>query len=73
MHNLRVGDRVRWLHAVTLPEKFNAEGTITAIITSDSGEAAFDLFDVQFAFGNETLYGTQIDRIVNSQSTTAGG
>ena len=57
---LKVGDEVRWVHAVTSPEHTNAVGTITAVMP-DKIAPEFSMYDVKFSFGVMTLYGTQIE------------
>jgi hypothetical protein len=60
MVTLKVGDEVRWVHAVTSPEHKNAVGTITAVMP-DNTAPEFTMYDVKFSFGVVALYGTQIE------------
>jgi hypothetical protein len=61
MGDLKVGDDVRWVHGVSLPEHKNAVGTITAVIPDDASAPQLTMYDVNFSFGLMTLYGTQIE------------
>lgn len=63
---LNVGDEVRWVHGVTVPEHKNAVGTITAVIP-DNTAPEFSVYDVTFSFGVMTLYSTQIEAVLNRQ------
>ena len=57
---LKVGDEVRWVHGVTVPEHENAVGTITAVIP-DNTAPEFSMYEIKFSFGVMTLYSTQIE------------
>jgi hypothetical protein len=56
-----VGDRVRWAHATSDPNKVDVSGIVMAVIASDFGLDDFTMYDVKFDFGTSTLYGTQIE------------
>lgn len=55
-----IGDRVRWVHAVSDSQWMGAVGVIIAIIPNDTGVEELTLYDVKFEFGLCTLYATQI-------------
>jgi hypothetical protein len=61
MPNFKVGDHVRWTKALSSSEYKNAVGTVEAVIPNDTGVEEFTLYDIKFAFGIRTLYGTQIE------------
>jgi hypothetical protein len=58
----KVGDQVRWLHAVPDSTARNALGTITAVVPNETGVDDFTLYEVKFEFGVFTLYGAQIEQ-----------
>jgi len=58
-HN--IGSKVRWVHALNIPENQNAVGIVLAVIPNDDDLDDFTMYDIQFPFGNFTLYGTQIE------------
>ena len=57
-----IGDRIRWVHAVSEPQWMGAIGVIIAVIPNDTGVEELTLYDVRFEFGLCTLYATQIQR-----------
>jgi hypothetical protein len=57
----KVGDRVRWVRAVSSPERKNFVGTIASVIADDIHVDEFTMYEVKFQFGVATLYGTQIE------------
>src|SRR5687767_14084134 len=65
MHNapmsFAIGTRVYWVRAVPA-DRLNSEGVILAIVAGDRIES-FTEYEVAFAFGRVTLYGTQIDPV----------
>ena len=66
----KVGDQVRWRHAVPDAKLANALGTITAVIPNETGVDDLTLYEIDFDFGAFTLYGSQIEQKLES---TAGG
>jgi hypothetical protein len=58
---LKVGDQVRWRHAVPDSTAKDALGVITAVIPNETGVDDFTLYEIQFDFGVFTLYGAQIE------------
>jgi hypothetical protein len=66
----KVGDQVRWRHAVPDSKLTNALGTITAVIPNETGVDDLTLYEIDFDFGAFTLYGSQIEQKLES---TAGG
>jgi hypothetical protein len=61
MAGFKVGDQVRWVRAVSLPQYKNAVGTVELIIPDDTDIEDFTRYDIKFPFGTHTLYGTQIE------------
>jgi hypothetical protein len=55
------GDRVRWARVINDRENQGAIGTVVAVILSDGGQDAFNMYEVVFPFGMVTLHGTQIE------------
>jgi hypothetical protein len=62
----KVGDQVRWRHAVPDSKVRNALGTVTAVIPNETGVDDFALYEIKFDFGAFTLYGGQIERELQS-------
>ena len=58
---LMVGDQVRWIRGVSLPEYQNAIGTVELVIPNDTGVEECPIYDIRFLFGTRTLYGTQTE------------
>jgi hypothetical protein len=58
----KVGDQVRWRHAVRESKVKNALGTITAVIPNETGVDDLTLYEIEFDFGAFTLYGGQIEQ-----------
>jgi hypothetical protein len=58
-----IGERVRWVRAVSGPEYRNVIGMVVAVIPDDRNSRQFSMYDVQFSFGLRTLYGTQIEAV----------
>jgi hypothetical protein len=56
----KVGDKVRWRHAVHELKAKDALGTITAVIPNETSVDELTLYEIKFDFGTFTLYGTQI-------------
>ena len=56
-----IGDLVCWTHVVSDPSTIRLTGIIQAVTESDSGFEGFNMYDVKFAYGSVTLYGTQIE------------
>ena len=65
----KVGDQVRWRHAVPDPNAKDALGTITAVIPNETGVDDFTLYEIQFDFGAFTLYGGQIEQEPQSKAS----
>ena len=63
MSKHEVGSKVRWVRAVTYPENRNAVGIVLAVIRNDAHLDDFTMYDIEFSFGNFTLYGTQIEAV----------
>jgi len=61
MPNFKVGDQVRWTKALVSSEYKNAVGTVEVVIPNDTGVEELTLYEIKFAFGTHTLYGTQIE------------
>jgi hypothetical protein len=57
----RIGQKVRWVRAVSVPEYRNVVGMIVAVVPDGGHSPEFSMYDVQFPFGTRTLYGTQIE------------
>jgi hypothetical protein len=55
-----VGDKVRWVSAVSVPEYKNAVGVVESVIPNDTQVDEFTMYEIEFKFGPRTLYGTQI-------------
>ena len=62
----KVGDQVRWRHAVPDSKLTNALGTITAVIPNETGVDDFTLYEIEFDFGAFTLYASQIEQKLES-------
>jgi len=58
----KVGNKVRWRHAVHELEAEVALGTITAVIPNETGVDELTLYEIKFDFGAFTLYGAQIEQ-----------
>jgi hypothetical protein len=56
----KVGDHVRWINAVSIPELKNAVGVVESVIPNDTQVDEFTMYEIEFEFGPRTLYGTQI-------------
>ncbi len=65
----KVGDQVRWRHAVSELKAKNALGTITAVIPNETGVDDFTLYEIKFDFGAFTLYGGQIEPELESRAS----
>jgi hypothetical protein len=65
----KVGDQVRWRHAVPDSTAKNALGTITAMIPNETGVDDFALYEIKFDFGVFTLYGGQIEEEPQSKAS----
>lgn len=65
----KVGDQVRWRHAVRDPTARNALGTITAVIPNETGVDDFTLYEIRFDFGAFTLYAAQIEQELQSKAS----
>lgn len=65
----KVGDRVRWRHAVRDSYAKNALGIITSLIPNETGVDEFTLYEIKFDFGTFTLYGTQIELELQSRAS----
>ena len=59
-HRFKIGDRVRWIRAVSLPEFQDAVGIVESVLPNDTNFDEFNMYDISFPFGKHTLYGTQI-------------
>ena len=62
----KVGDQVRWRHAIRESTARNALGTITAVIPNETGVDDFTLYEIKFDFGVFTVYGAQIEQELQS-------
>jgi hypothetical protein len=58
----KIGDHVRWVRAVPDTHLKHKLGLITGVVSSDQGNDAFHMYDVQFDTDSFTLYGTQLER-----------
>ena len=56
----KVGDHVRWVSAVSVPEYKNAVGVVESVIPNDTQVDEFTMYEIKFKFGLRTLYATQI-------------
>lgn len=65
----KVGDRVRWRHAVHESNAKNALGVITSVIPNETGVDEFTLYEIKFDFGTFTLYGAQIEQERQSRAS----
>jgi hypothetical protein len=65
----KVGDKVRWRHAVPELKAKDALGTITAVMPNETGVDELALYEIQFDFGAFTLYGAQIERDPQSKAS----
>jgi hypothetical protein len=58
----KIGDQVRWRHAVRDLKARDALGTITAVLPNETGVDDFALYEIEFDFGAFILYGGQIQQ-----------
>jgi len=65
----KVGDKVRWRHAVPDLKAKDALGTITAVIPNETGVDELTLYEIKFDFGAFTLYGAQIEQEPQSKAS----
>jgi hypothetical protein len=65
----KVGDKVRWRHAVHELKAKDALGTITAVIPNETSVDELTLYEIKFDFGAFTLYGAQIEEEPQSEAS----
>jgi hypothetical protein len=65
----KVGDKVRWRHAVHELKAKDALGTITSVIPNETGVDELALYEITFDFGAFTLYGAQIEQEPQSRAS----
>ena len=65
----KVGNKVRWRHAVHELKAKDALGTITAVIPNETGVDELTLYEIKFDFGAFTLYGPQIEQEPQSRAS----